>query len=242
MQPLEYITMRRVEDRHWWYAVLRRQVIEAMTVRLKPDAQVLDAGCGTGGMMECLRPLPWSVQGIDLDPRAVLACQQRGLTEVQQADVSRLPFLSDQFDAVLSLDVLYHQSVNQEVALMEMVRVLKPGGWLILNLPAFECLRGSHDAAVCGARRYKACHVRHLLGLHSMGAEIFHPWNASLFIPIFLHRVWSRLRGQKWVSDLNLPPKWLNAWLTHLGHLDAKICRWTHFPIGTSWFVVARKR
>lgn len=241
MQPLEYVTMRQVEDSHWWYAVLRRQVVEAMRVRLKSDAHVLDAGCGTGGMMECLRHHPWSVRGIDLDLRAVRACQLRGMTEVQQADVSCIPFKSDRFDAVLSLDVLYHQSVNQKAALMEMARVLKPGGWLIINVPAFECLRGSHDAAVCGARRYRACHVRSLLRLHSMEIEILHPWNASLFIPILLHRAWSRLRRLKLASDLNLPSAWLNACLTHLGHLDAKMCRWTHFPIGTSWFVVARK-
>lgn len=240
MQSREYETMRRVEDVHWWYAVLRGLAAEALTAHLKPGAQVLDAGCGTGGMMVRLSHQPWHVQGVDLDPSAVLACQLRGLAEVRQADVSCLPFADAHFDAVLSLDVLYHQSVNQEAAMTEMVRVLKPGGLLILNLPAFDCLRGSHDAAVCGARRYKACHVQRLLRFHRMEVEILHPWNASLFLPILLHRLWSRLQARQ-ASDLRLPPMWLNALLSRLGQLDARICRQLHLPFGTSWFAVARK-
>ncbi len=240
MQPHEYENMRRVEDDHWWYAVLRGLVVESLSADLKPGAQVLDAGCGTGGMMARLSHKPWPVQGVDLDPSAVLACQLRGLAEVHQADVSCLPFADERFDAVLSLDVLYHQCVNQETALTEMRRVLKPGGLLILNLPAFECLRGSHDAAVCGVRRYKACHVQKLLRFHSMEVKILHPWNASLFLPILLHRLWSRIQLRQ-TSDLRLPPMWLNELLARLGHLDARICRRLHLPFGTSWFVVARK-
>lgn len=244
MQPTEYQTMRQVEDQHWWYAVQRRLVEAALSARLPPEAQVLDAGCGTGGMMHWLRQQPWQLQGVDLHPEAVSACHLRGLPDVQLADVSFMPFAAGQFDAVLSLDVLYHSAVDESATLAEMLRVLRPGGWLLLHLPAFECLRGSHDIAVCGARRYKACHVRRLLGFHSMSIEILHPWNACLFFPILLHRVWSRFQAQKHgraASDLRLPPAWLNALLTRLGRFDAQMCRHLHLPVGTSWFVVARK-
>jgi SAM-dependent methyltransferase len=240
MQPCEYETMRRMEDCHWWYDVLRNLVMESLTVWLKPEAHVLDAGCGTGGMMARMLQQPWYVEGIDLDPRAVQASLLRGLAGVQQADVSCLPFDAMRFGAVLSLDVLYHQAVNQETALVEMLRVLKPGGLLILNLPAFDCLRGAHDKAVCGVRRYKACHVRQMLQFHNMEVEILHSWNASLFLPILLHRIWSRFQMRQ-SSDLRMPPMWLNAMLIRLGRLDARVCRLAHLPFGTSWFVVARK-
>lgn len=246
MQANEYETLRMVEDRHWWYGILRDLVADELALRLPAQAHVLDAGCGTGGMIQKLRTLhpQWRLFGIDVNETAVRHCHDRGLTgAVQAGEVGALPFASASFDAVLSLDVLYHAEVSEADAMAEMVRVLKPGGVLVINVPAFECLRGAHDAAVCGARRYRACQVRNIVENGMLRIEMISYWNAWLFLPLRLWRLWSRARSRQTtaVSDLRTLPWWLNRLLKTTGRLDAKLCRRLHLPWGSSIFAVASK-
>lgn len=246
MKDHEYDVMRAVEDRHWWYAVLRQLVLNALTHRLPPRGYVLDAGCGTGGLLAFLRDnvRHLDITGIDASEHAVRQCHERGLNTVSHDSVHALPFADEEFDAVLSIDVLYHADVEENLALAEMSRVLRPGGVLLLNLPAFECLRGSHDAAVSGVRRYNLCHVRSLLRRHNLQAEMTHYWNAWLFLPLLCWRQWSRMergRNNAIRSDLKLPPAWLNRVLTSVGKADALLCQLMRLPFGSSLFAVARK-
>jgi len=244
MRETEYDTMRAVENRHWWYATLHRLVQHALVDQLPPRGHVLDAGCGTGGMLaflrERIRYLDFA--GVDISEQAVQHCWRRGLTTVRQGTVHEMPFDAGDFDAVLCLDLLYHTAVEEERALAEISRVLRPGGLLVLNLPAFDCLRGSHDAAVCGSRRYKACHVRLLLERHNLQVEMIHYWNAWLFLPLLVWRRWSRRNATTGTSDVKLPASWLNGLLTRAGRLDVWLCRTFHLPFGSSVFAVARKQ
>lgn len=246
MRAPEYDTMRTVEDRHWWYAVLRSLVVGTLAGRLPQRGRLLDAGCGTGGTLEFLREKVGDLDmaGIDVSEKAVQHCCERGLTTVQRGSVEALPFADAAFDAVLSLDVLYHAGVNEAQALAEMHRVLRSGGLLVLNLPAFAGLRGTHDLAVGGARRYEAAQVRSLLEHSSLAVEKIQYWNAWLFLPLLVWRNLSRWgtndaadRG----SDLKLTPAWMSRLLAWLGRLDAELCHAWRIPFGSSVFAVARK-
>lgn len=239
--------MRAAEDCHWWYAVLRSQVQHALAGRLPPRGRLLDAGCGTGGMLEFLqgRIGDLNLAGVDDAEEAVRHCHLRGLNTVQMGSVEALPYADAAFDAVLSLDVLYHAGVSEKHALAEMGRVLNPDGLLVLNLPAFNGLRGSHDVAVSGARRYGASQVRSLLEHSSFAVEMIHYWNAWLFLPMLVWRQLSRRKaeqGTRCKSDLNLTPAWMNALLSGMGRVDAGLCRELRLPFGSSVFAVARKR
>jgi len=181
-----------------------------------------------------------NVAGVDDAVEAERHCLQRGLSTVQLGSVGALPYADAAFDAVLSLDVLYHNGVIEKRALAEMGRVLRPGGLLVLNLPAFEGLRGSHDVAVSGARRYGACQVRALLEYSSFTVEIIHYWNAWLFLPLLAWRQLSRMKTEPG-SDLMLMPRWMNSLLAGMGKLDAGLCRELRVPFGSSVFAVARK-
>lgn len=235
MLSAEYHRLRAVEDTHWWYAVLRGLVLRELHARVPLGARVLDVGCGTGGMLA--RLADWQATGIDVSPLAVRCCQQRGLTQVIEGSVNRLPFADHSFDAVLCLDVLYHRDVDEARALREMQRVLVPGGRIIVNVPAFESLRGPHDEAVCGVRRYTACHVQRLLAGVSLDAEMTHYWNAWLMLPLMIKRRWPRTT----TSDLAMPPRWLNTLLSWIGRADAECCRRLRLPVGSSVFAVAHK-
>lgn len=246
MNARELHCLRQAEDRLWWYDILHGLASGALDARLPPRAYALDAGCGTGGMIathQKKRPhCEWA--GVDASEIAVRHCQERRLERVCRAPVEQLPFADEVFDAVLSLDVLYHQNVDEEAAMKEMRRVLKSGGILVINLPAFECLRGRHDIAVCGIRRYTRSQVRALLEGHSLQVEMIHYWNSWLFLPLLL---WRRLSlalpaaYEEGVSDLSLTPSWLNRFLKLAGRVDALLGRALQLPFGTSVFAVARK-
>lgn len=236
MKAAEYTTLRACEDHHWWYATLRHLALTALRRHVKEGAHVLDAGCGTGGMMALLDR--WQVKGVDASEVAIRHCRERGLREVKVASVNAMPFPDAMFDAALCLDVLYHGGVQPDRALSELARVVKPGGVVIFNHAAFDVLRGTHDEAVEGARRYSAARAGAELGRHRFAVESMHYWNAWLFLPVLLWRRWSTGRA----SDVKLPHPLLNRCLVWLGRLDAWLCRAVRLPVGTSLFVVARRQ
>ena len=128
--------------------------------------KLLDAGCGSGGMLARLRekfPRAKFV-GFDVSEHALALTMARKLdVQFVQGSVNQLPFADGEFDVVLSLDVIYHQAVDDREALREMRRVLRDDGFLIVNVPAFEFLRGGHDIAVNTARRYTRPQLAQLL-------------------------------------------------------------------------------
>jgi len=250
MNEREYALMRRVEDSYWWYVVLRESVAVEVKALLagRTDGRILDAGCGTGGMMEALRRENprWKLCGLDSSSKAIGHTRERGFQDLTQGSVDALPYEGASFDVVISLDVLYFEGVDETRAMGEFQRVLKPGGVLVLNLPAFDFLRGRHDVAVKGVRRYTPARLRELLAQSGMEALRVHCWNLWLFVPILCWRLLSRVpmaRGSAAAkSDLSMPPAFLNSALTAIARLDMALCRAISSPLGTSVQAVARKR
>lgn len=245
MNTAEYDLLRSVEDHHWWHRLLRAQVTRVIDEKLKGCGRLLDAGCGTGGMLRHLQKHASGLEfkGLDHCPAAVRHCHERGVL-VLEGSLHDMPFEGGFFNMVLSLDVLYHQAVEEARALEEMNRVLREGGWLVLNLPAFDCLRGSHDAAVQGARRYRAGGVHAMLTRHGFEVVESHYWNAWPFLPMLLWRQISRRRRtlpQELRSDLAVQAGWLANLLYGIGMMDVQACRRLHLPFGSSILAVARK-
>jgi SAM-dependent methyltransferase len=122
--------------------------------------RILDAGAGTGGNLRWLSRFG-SAYGIDLAREALRFCRARSLTTVARASVTDLPYRDATFDLVTSFDVIYHLGVSDDVAaLSEAARVLKPGGTLLVRVPAFDALRSAHDAAVHTRQRYTLGELR----------------------------------------------------------------------------------
>src|SRR5207248_8255591 len=141
--------MRAVEDTHWWYLGMRAIASDLLaSLPLPPAPLILDAGCGTGGNAALLERHGWLV-GVDLSDLALDLAAGRGHRPLARASVTALPFPDQTFDLVTSFEVLYHRAVGDDVAALgELRRVLRPGGHLLLRLPALDWLRGAHDAAV----------------------------------------------------------------------------------------------
>jgi SAM-dependent methyltransferase len=235
----EYSVMRSLEDRHWWYRSLRSLVL----ARVGSAGLILDAGCGTGGMLASLRGR--RAVGVDFAASALAGCRDRGLDSLAGASVSALPFAPDTFDAVLLLDVIYHRRVEDDgLAVAECARVLKPGGIVILHAPAYRWLFGAHDRAVHGARRYTVGRVRQLVRAAGLTVEELTYRNLPA-LPAAVCRPLGNLppfrRRRNASSDLRPLPSPINGTLHLLSRAENRILDFLALPAGLSVFCTARK-
>lgn len=245
MSPDEHDIMRAVEDQYWWYQALRQHVADSIEPP-SPAFSLLDAGCGTGGTLETLRRNFPSAEltGIDESEHALaLTAGRKTGAHLVRGSVHDLPFAEGSFDFVLSLDVWSHAGVDDALAAHETQRVLRAGGTLILNLAAFEFLKGAHDYAVAVDRRYTRPQVRALLKGAKFQVERVTYWNAVFTPPIALLRWLSRMRSHREQprSDFRPLPRFVNAGLKRVAALELTASRHLSLPFGTSLLAVARK-
>ncbi len=139
-----------LEQRHWWYAG-RRAVVRERVHDLAPG-RALDVGSGSGGNSAVLEDLGWQVTALEYSPVAVELAAARGLTVVR-GDARALPFPDESFDLVMSTDVWEHVEDDHAVA-REALRVCRPGGRLLVAVPAGMDLWSGHDVALGHVRRY----------------------------------------------------------------------------------------
>lgn len=245
MKPEEYAAMYAVEDTHWWYTGMRRVAGALLRPRLGERAgelDILDAGCGTGGNSAWLQQFG-RVWGIDAVGDALCFARQRPGLTLAQASVDRLPFRDASFDLVLSNDVLCHLFVsNDERAVKEFARVLRPGGILYLQLPAFDRLRSHHDAAVFTKHRYTAEELRRMLAGGGFTSGRVTYANTLLF-PVAaawraLHKLGNPEAAER--SDVQPVNPLANTVMRALLTLEAPIIRRRRLPFGLSVIGVAR--
>lgn len=245
MSPEENDIMRSVEDHYWWYQAMRQHVVAAIEPA-SPHFLLLDAGCGTGGMLRVVRSkFPAAdLTGVDQSAHALelTAARETG-AKLICASVQDLPFPEDSFDFVLSLDVWSSIGLDDSLAAHEAYRVLRPGGRLILNVAALEFLKGAHDRAVDADRRYTRRQLQALLEGAHFRVERLSYWNATFTPPIALIRWLSRARSRadKPRSDFTALPSILNSLFERIAALELSATRHVSFPFGTSLFAVARK-
>src|SRR5262245_29422633 len=132
-----------VEAEHWWFRGRRTLfAAELRDLRIGTNATFLDIGTGTGSNQRMLRDEGYrNVTGIDSNPVAVNYCLAKGFTSVVAADATSTPFAEGQFDFVLATDTIEHID-NDRKALLEIHRVLVPGGHAMIVVPAFKSLWG----------------------------------------------------------------------------------------------------
>ncbi|HEY6066720.1 MAG TPA: class I SAM-dependent methyltransferase [Thermoanaerobaculia bacterium] len=243
MNPHEYDAMFAVEDRHWWYVGVRREV-ERSLADLRPDGsrplRILDAGCGTGGLLANLRSTAWRA-GVEISSRGIALARTRGRTALVQASVAALPFADGTFDAVVSIDVLCHAGVEERLAVEEAARILRPGGRLLVQVPAFDWLRGEHDAAVWTKRRYRRREIEKLLDGAGLSTRRSAYRNALLFPLAVIARLLKRGRDARGDarSDVRPVPGPINALLSGVLALERRLP--VALPFGLSVFVAGEK-
>lgn len=241
METPEYERLAAVEDRLWYYRALHARVIDALAPASLPcGAPVLDAGCGTGGMLRHLSG--WRrdlrLQGLDLSPLACARADAAGFP-AHEGSVEEMPFADREFAAIVSLDVIT-QVETPLLAFLEFARCLRPGGWLVVNGAALPWLWSYHDERVRSVRRITTGLLREWAAEANLTVEFCTYWNFTL-LPLVIARrkVFPRRDGR---SDVELPPAPVNATLGAVASVERALSRArVPLPLGSSAFLVARR-
>lgn len=207
--------------------------------------RILDCGCGTGSNLEMLRPFGHAV-GFDLTRIGTEFARAHG-HRVAQASINAIPFRSGTFDLVTAFDVF--QTLPDQVeraAIVEMHRVLKPGGWVLLHVAALKILHGKHSVLSEEVRRYTPASLRAVVesaGFRIERLTFDHFSLLPLMLPV---RVWHRLTARDGVvaageGEITVPIAPVNAALTALVSLEAIALRAVNMPLGSSLMCLARK-
>ncbi|HAH22371.1 MAG TPA: class I SAM-dependent methyltransferase [Prolixibacteraceae bacterium] len=245
MDKSEYLRIYQFETSYWWYRTLH-ELVDNTIRNNKPEGEivVLDAGCGTGRMMEICQKYG-TVRGIDYSPYAVYFARERGLKNVETGDLNNYPLENNTYDVVVCLDVLYHSALENDRAVIEkFYHTLKKGGMLIIDLPAFESLRRSHDIVVHTKKRYRKKALEK--DLKEIGFTLMKSsYRLALlyFIILVVKLFQPKSQTMESKSDLKELPVWINTLLLNYGRLENWcIKQGFGFPVGSSLFAVAKKR
>ena len=239
MERIVYEQMAELDQRHWWYRA-RREVLAALIRReVQPpaNARVLEIGCGTGHNLAMLGEFG-SVDALELDDEARAVAEQRLGKSVMRAPLPELAGVPERhYDLIGAFDVIEHIDDDQ-AALASIARRLKPGGKLVVTVPAHQWMWSAHDVVNHHKRRYSKRALRALVQGSSLKLERSGYFNSLLFPLAVAERLSSKLRGKD-DADLSLPPRLLNAALERVFALERHLVARLPLPPGLSLFAVA---
>jgi SAM-dependent methyltransferase len=241
MEAIEYDRMYAQEQRHFWFRAVRAIVLDQVRDLLAEPVRVLDAGCGTGGLLS-LMPDRWSRVGVDFSQRALDYTRTRAGVPTVRSDLGALPFADRSFDVVFALDVVEHCDDDAKVV-SELARVLTPGGRLIVTVPAFQFLWSAHDVALHHRRRYRRPQLTRVLELTRLRIDRISYFNSALFAPIAGIRLARRFlpSAEGATSDAVPLPDPINELLYTLMSSERSLLRRTQLPFGVSLLAVATR-
>ncbi len=235
------------EARHFWFRGFRafiRPLLDQATAGTA-NPRILDCGCGTGANLDLLGRRG-RAYGFDLSATGLAIGREAGRPGLVRASVTAAPFRTAAFDVVTSFDVLYSLDEGDERrAAGEMFRLLKPGGYAIVNVAAMEILRGDHSVLSREIRRYSRSSLRRLLEQTGFRVVRITYTNATLFLPMLLVRTFQRRRGLRREEDaqqeITPPAAPVNALLALFLRLESVWLRRFSAPFGSSLLCLARK-
>ena len=241
MELATYAVEAEIEQTHWWF-VGRRRLFAAILKKLRPasDAAFLDLGTSTGANLRLLHELGFPLAvGLDSSPAAIAFCKEKGLG-VDFGDACSLPYAGNRFDLVLATDIVEHVD-RDDKALDEICRVLKPGGYALITVPAFPSLWGLQDVVAHHKRRYRMMPLRERIETSGLSVEQSFHFNFLLFAPIWAARQVIRFWRPTLASEGKVNTVLLNRILSAIFLLDTWIARRLHPPFGVSILALARK-
>jgi SAM-dependent methyltransferase len=179
--------------------------------------------------------------GLEYFPDAARRAGGKSGAEVLAGSINALPYADASFDAVTSLDVLCHMAVDQPAALREVLRVLRPGGMVVMNLPALPWLRSAHDSRVHTARRYTRASARAAFAEAGFTRIRVRYWN-SLLLPLMIIQRKILARDADAPSDVTHFKPWLNQTLFAVTEVERMLAApGIPFSLGGSVIVTANR-
>ena len=245
--PAEYQKMFEVEERMWWYRVLHEKVLRHIEKAFpnQKNMSILDACCGTGGLLHFLRKNAYSnAQGIDYSTDAIHFCSSRGL-QVSKQNILQIS-VNQSFDVIICNDALcYFNDSEIEQIFHSFQKLLKPGGIIISNNNAFNLFWGTHDIAVASKRRFVWSDFVPFIQENNFQIQYFSYWSLVLSPLILAIRLSQRLSHwlspkASYKSDVDCPSPFVNNMLYQLVKWEEAMLPYQGFGSSLFWVLKAR--
>lgn len=247
MDLKEYKNIYKNEETHFYYVATHKLIINLIdkylvTAKNQNTMVILDAGCGTGLLAKKLEKFG-KVIGVDFSKEAIKFAKKRNVKTIYSS-VDKMPFKNNTFDIITSVDVIYHEWVhNDQHALNEMFRILKPNGLLVLKVPAIKWLKLTHDKFVFTKRRYDKNGLKKIILNAGFKIEKLSYINFSLLIPATLKYFFEKIGGKDEPrSNVSKIPSAVNALIKLILGVEYNLVLLKDLPIGLGLVVVARKK
>jgi SAM-dependent methyltransferase len=248
---LEYQRMYEVEQKLWWYNTLHAKVLRCIQKQFPKDTgeiRILDAACGTGGLLSFLREKGFEhLTGFDYSSHAIDFSLERGL-DVSFGDLRKVEqFRPDEkFDVICCNDALYFLTDEEIISALSAFKArLRDSGFVVINIHAFEAFSGTHDLAVGSSRRFEFKHFQNYAKSAGLAVQHNTYWPFLLSLPILAVRKWQRFQIRKDKitaedadSDVSYPGDTVNSLLRKIMSIEEAV--FPSAPFGSSLFLVLR--
>jgi len=243
MDTETYAAEAETEETHWWFVGRRRLFArEISRLEIAKSAAVLDVGTSTGSNLRLLADLGFvRASGLEMSEDAIRYCRAKGFARLCCGDVCDLPFADASFDLVLATDILEHVEDDQR-AVREIARVLRPGGHVLITVPAFPSLWGLQDRVARHRRRYRMGQLCERLSAGGFSVDRAYHMNFLLFFPIWAARRLIDLLGVRIDSEARINSPLLNLVLRAIFSVDTAVASHLRPPFGVSILAIACKR
>ena len=239
MERIVYDKMAELDQRHWWYRA-RRQVLAALIrrkARPPAGARLLELGCGTGHNLAMLGEFG-ELDALELDDTARAVAEKRLGRPVLSAPLPELRGVPERhYDLIAALDVIEHID-DDGASLASIAKRLKPGGKLVMTVPAHKWMWSAHDVVSHHKRRYSKRSLRKLIEVSPLRLEAMGYFNSLLLPAAVAERLASKI-GRKKEADLWLPPRPVNSALEALFAAERHLIGRVPLPPGLSLFAIA---
>lgn len=241
MDRIVFDRMAEFDNSHWWYQG-RRRILETVIsdhLKLPPQAQILEVGCGTGHNLSMLSQ-HGRVDALEIDDTARDIASQRLGRPVGNSPLPELPGVErDHYEMIGLFDVLEH--IEDDVgALKEIGQCLSHGGKLLLTVPAFPWMWTAHDEIHHHHRRYSKATLQKAIEQAGLKVEMLSWFNSILFPIAAISRIWNKI-SRKADSDDGQPGPLVNAVLRNLFAIERHLVGRLPMPPGVSLMVIASR-
>lgn len=247
MSPDAYTEMADMQATHWWF-VARREILRSQISRLNlpPDADILEVGSGTGANLELLADFG-NVVALEMTADAIALAEARcgaagrRVTMRQGRCPEDLSGIHQQFDLICLFDVLEHIEQDTE-SLARLASLLKPGGVLLVTVPAYQWMWGPHDVHLHHKRRYTSRSLSAGCADAGLCVTRMSHFNTLLFPLALLGRMVEKLTGKKTSAATRTPPAPINALFTFIFAVERHLLARARLPFGLSLLLLAQPR
>lgn len=244
MQESFYAEYSQVEDTHWWFRGRRQIFARLLAPFVVEPLRILDIGFGTGAMLEFLESYG-SVIGMDMSIDAIRFARTRVSCPMFLGSITHVPIANAAVDLVTAFDIVEHVE-NDAAAFVELARVCRPGGHVLVTVPAFQFLWGNQDIVSQHRRRYTLPQLGARMRAAGLVPRRLSYFNAILFPAVAAIRMARRLRGapsaETVKSDFTMTrPGFVNDALTRIFAAEGRwLARW-RLPVGVSLVGIAER-